>query len=190
MQKSKLRLIAFVLVVVVLFIVICLQSQESHTGKKNHSNIVLNTSSGNSNILLHDNYPMTDDIGKRITYNADNSDVQGYVEFTITSKSNVGSNYELYLIQDELEKSLHPNYVKVYLTDENNKALPGFDDLSVPTYYNLRVSSLNPGARRLYYGYLDAGESRSFILRSWIGDAYTLSNVSKQFGTKLYVEAD
>ena len=78
----------------------------------------------------------------------------------------------------------------MYLTDEHNKVLPGYDSVSVPTYYNLRVSTLNPNARRLYYGYLDAGESRSFILRSWIGDAYTISNISKQFGAKLYVEVD
>ncbi len=189
MQKSKLRLFAFVLVVVILFVLICLQSNDLNRGKKNVSAIELSSELGNA-ILLEDNYPMTDDIGKRIKYNADNSDVQTYIEFTITSKSNVGSNYELYLVQDDLEKSLHPNFVKVYLTDEHNKALPGFDSLSVPTYYNLRVSSLNPSARRLYYGYLDAGESRSFILRAWIGDAYTISNVSKEFGAKLYVEVD
>ncbi|MBQ8132034.1 MAG: hypothetical protein IJ193_06055 [Bacilli bacterium] len=190
MQKSKLRLIAFVLIVVVLFIFICLKNQDSggHKGKDN-SMIEMQTNGDNS-FVLHDNYPMTDEIGRKIKYNADNSDVQGYIEFTITSKSNVGTNYELYLIQDNLEKSLHPNYLKVYLTDENNKALPGFDDLSVPTFYNLRVSSLNPAARRIYYGYLDAGESRSFILRTWIGDAYTVSSVSKQFGAKLYVEVD
>lgn len=189
MQSSKIRLFVFVLVVVVLFVLICLQGQDLNKGKNSESKIELTAELGNT-ILLEDNFPMTDDIGKRIKYNADNSDVQSYIEFTITSKSDVGSNYEIYLVQDDLEKSLHPNFVKVYLTDEHNKVLPGYDSVSVPTYYNLRVSTLNPNARRLYYGYLDAGESRSFILRSWIGDAYTISNISKQFGAKLYVEVD
>lgn len=141
-------------------------------------------------MYLDDGMPMSDNSGKKITYKKDNSDVVGYYEFEITSKSSSDSNYEIYAVEEDVDNRLKPNYVKVYLTDEDDNPVSGYDNISVPTYGNLKVSSLNPAGRRLYYGYLEAGESKKYKLRVWVSDAYTVTKTTKEFGMKLYVEVD
>ena len=60
----------------------------------------------------------------------------------------------------------------------------------VPTFFNLTVAKLTPKGKRLYYGTLKGGESKKFILRVWVGDAYAIGENSNDFGMNIYVEAE
>ena len=128
-------------------------------------------------------------IGKSITDSNENSNVQAYYNFEVKSNSDKDTYYEIYASDLDYDNTIHSNYIKMYLTDENNKPLSGFDNLAVPTFYNLKVSSLNPTSKRLYYGYIKSGETQKFILRVWVGDAYAVGVDTNSFGMKIYAEA-
>ena len=184
-MHKKHFLIVFIVVVILVFFLMLWKENLDH---KNNNTSIQVFSNYSSDISLRDGFPMNDTLGKNISFEEDNSTVQGYYEFEINSEED--TNYEIFAIEKYYNRLIHPNYIKVYLTDENNNPIDGFDSLSVPTFYDLTVSSLNPAGRRLYYGHLKAGETKKYIFRSWVGDAYSISPVERNFGIKIFVEAD
>lgn len=141
-------------------------------------------------ISLVDKYPMSDSVGKKIVYSKDNENVQGYYQFDVKNNSNFDTNFEIYISDAAYENNIHTNFIKVYLTDSNNRPISGFEGQAVPTFYNLKVSSIKPIGRRVYYGYLKAKETQNFILRVWVGDAYKVDVDTKNFSLDVHVEAD
>ncbi len=147
------------------------------------------SSRSNNSISIKSKITMDDDHGKAIYYDKSKDKFQGYLEFEVVSKSTVKSKYEIYAVEDD-NVIIHPNYVKVYLTDENDNPVSGYEDFAVPTFYNLRVSSLNPKGKRLYYGTINPNEAKKYKLRVWFSDSYKLEQEDKNFSIKLFVEAD
>ena len=50
------------------------------------------------------------------------------------------------------------------------------------SYYDLFALNDKPGSKLLYNGTLSSGESKTFILRSWVSDTYMISSESERFG--------
>lgn len=185
LKKSAIILIA--LIIVIFFVIFYIMSTNNRI-KNSDELIDIKINVNEENVSITDKFPMNDDLGKSIKYDFDNKEVQGYVEIEVTNDSASDTNFELFSIENEYENNIHPNYIKMYLTDESNNPLDGYNNLSVPTYYNLRVSSLNPSGKRLYYGHLKAFEIKKFILRFWVGDAYSIHDSLNEFGIKLYAK--
>ena len=154
--------------------------------KKSTSKIEL-ISDGCDEITVNDNFPMTDEVGRTFTSNKE-SRVQAFCKFEV--KSNESTKYSLYLSDLDYDNSIHSNFIKVYLTDELENPVQGFDTISVPTFYNLRSSSFNPTDRVLFEGKLKSEESKKYILRVWVGDAYAVGTNVNTFSMKLHVEAN
>lgn len=136
----------------------------------------------NSVVDLTNKLPMSDEIGKNYNGVGVEKGIAEYKKITITNKNKAKVNYEIYLtkIHNE-EKDIRSNYIKLYLTDEKNNPIKGFDKKQVISYYDLLSLNDKPGSKLLYSGSLANDESDTFILRSWVADTYLLSNEEESF---------
>lgn len=139
-------------------------------------------------IVVSNRLPMTDEVGKMISSTNNKDGVTGYLEFEVRSNTDDKVNYEVYLTKEDLDVEVSPKFVKVYLTDDNDVALGGFDVASLPTYYDLRLSDIDPSGKLLYSGKLKNKGSQKFKLRMWVADTYELTTDSKMFSVRLNVK--
>ena len=186
-KKTKIYIIISLIVIMCISIsVVFLQNSQ-----KRKSLMKLEVNSSQSNIITYtDKLPLNDNMGKEFKYNNDNKNVQGYYEFEITNKYDNGTFYEIYVDMEDYPNLVHSNFIKLYLTDGNNKPIDGFNGKAVPTFYKLKGSSSSVTGKRLYRGYIKSKESKSFILRSWIGDAYSIGSYEKEVKFVVNVEVD
>lgn len=139
-------------------------------------------------LSILDKYPMKDELGKKITYSEDNKDVQIYYEFQVESSASKNAKYKLVLNDSGFNNSIHSNYIKVYLTDDNNNPLKGYDSDYVPTLYSLSNSKSNN--KVLFESTIKPEEIQRYILRIWIGDAYTIGFGQNEFKVNLNLEVN
>lgn len=133
-------------------------------------------------IELTNKLPLSDDIGKNYTGTGMEKGIEGYSEFTISNPNDRKVNYEIYITKMNVEKNeIKSNYIKLYLTDDQNNPLEGFENNKIKSYYDLYALSDKPGSRLLYKGSLVAGSSKKIILRSWISDTYGFSKTEEEF---------
>lgn len=185
---SRIKDSSFSLIIFIFIIILALILTSFYIKQKNKI-IDVGLSNSNNSISIKNKVTMDDASGKAINFEKSKDKFQGYLEFKVISKSTVKTKYEIYAISKN-KQNIHPNYIKVYLTDENDKPISGFEDFAVPTFYNLRVSSINPNGRRIYHDSINPNETKTFKLRVWFSDAYTLEKEEKDFDIKLFVGAD
>lgn len=137
--------------------------------------------------VIDNTFLMNDTIGKTLSVESVKQGTNGYVEFEIASKAGGKVKYEIYLTKEDAEPEIDSKFVKIYLTDEKDNAIAGYDSASIPTYYDLRVSEIDPGARVLFSGSLKNKESRKFRFRIWTADTHELVAEEKIFSVKLNV---
>ncbi len=119
-----------------------------------------NFTEGNSNIInIINATPISDDIGMLI------NDKDKIYEFSVSNDFDKNINYEILL--EPVVNDISGQYIKFYLTDQDNKAIS-----SVCNLMELSDSKLD-GNKILYKDVLKAKESKSFILRVWISDEYS-----------------
>lgn len=184
MHKRKLVIIFIIVIIIIFFWMLW---YENITNRDKTKTIKVSSDYKNE-INLIGSFPMSDSVGKNIMYDEDNENVQGYYEFEIQSTVSYKIKYEVYAKEQYNNPAIHPNYIKVYLTDENNNPVTGYDKLSVPTFYDLK-NSFHTVDKKIYDGILKPGEKKKFILRVWVSDAYSIENIDKKYGMFVYVEA-
>ncbi len=184
MHKRK-YVIVFIIVIIIIFF---LMLWHENMVNKDKSKAIRVSSSYKNEINLVDSFPMSDSIGKNMVYDEDNVSVQGYYEFEVESTVSYKTKYEIYAMEQYYSQAIHPNYIKVYLTDGDNVPIEGYDTLSVPTFYDLKNSFHSIG-KKIYSGTLNPNEKKKFILRVWVSDAYSISTIEKKCGMLVYVEA-
>lgn len=148
-----------------------------------HLDVTLN----DEKIVLNNSLLLTDTMGKNL--NLDNLKVgtTGYTEFEIKSKVDEKIKFEVYLLKEEAEPEIPLQFIKVYLTDENDNVIDTFAGSSVPTFYDLKVSDINLNGKILYSGSLKNKESKKFKLRMWVADTYEITPSENIFSVKLKV---
>lgn len=132
-------------------------------------------------VSITNKLPLTDNVGRRIELNDEHRDIQGYVECTLQSNSSKKLDYELYLLKGLEEEVIDTNYIKIYLSDDFDIAMDGYDKNAVPTYASLKVADSDPAGARLYIGSLSGREKVSFKLRMWVADSYVITDEVKKF---------
>lgn len=136
-------------------------------------------------VSIMNKLPLTDNVGRRIELNEEHRDIQGYIECTLQSNSSKKLDYELYLLKDLAEGMIDTNYIKIYLSDDFDVAMEGYDGNAVPTYASLKVADSDPAGARLYTGSLNGREKINFKLRMWVADSYVITDEVKRFGILL-----
>lgn len=136
-------------------------------------------------VSITNKLPLTDNVGRRIELNDEHRDIQGYLECTLQSNSSAKLDYELYLLKDLGEGLIDANYIKIYLSDDFDVAMEGYDKNAVPTYASLKVADSDPAGARLYTGSLKGREKITLKLRMWVADSYVITDEIKKFGIVL-----
>lgn len=139
-------------------------------------------------IVINNDLLLTDAVGKNITAETTKVGTTGYAEFEV--KSNVDSKikYEIYLKKEDASPEIPVDFVKVYLTDENDKPLTELVNGACPTYFDLKVADNDLGGKLLYSGSFNNKESKKFKLRMWVADTYELKAETNIFSVKINVK--
>lgn len=141
------------------------------------------TESDTNVIEINNAVPMSDENGKKLTGN------NNMFDFTVSAKySGVSSiDYEIYATP--ITQTLDSKYIKIYLTDQNDQAITGYDSV-VPTYEELE-DSLMENSKTIYKSSLDqSGVSQEFRLRIWVNSEYNMPETSKKFSFKVNVKGN
>lgn len=129
--------------------------------KTTSSYLSFNYASNKNNILeLTKVKAVSDFYGKYLLNN--------YFDFEVELPEDGNTNIQYDIIVKDIGNKIDGKYVKVYLTDQKNKPLKGFES-SVPVYSALTD---NLEGRIIYTSNLDGKENGKFRLRIWISDKY------------------
>ncbi len=189
-KVAKIRLFLCVLAVLILVLLVIgvTYGVYSYTDKGVHENVIRTGSiefkynETTNGIYITDAIPMSDEEGKVIpeSGNTGGNITRGYFDFNVSAHivESQKISYEIYGVDTTKESSkLEPQYVKVYLTEvsgQNETAVSGFGDSSVPTYSQLETSVNDKSGKRLYSGSFTASGTRYFRLRLWVSKNYPI----------------
>lgn len=136
----------------------------------------------NDVVVLNNKLPVSDELGKNYMGSGMEKGIAEYKEFVISNGNDKKITYEVYLTKiSTKKKNIRSNYIKLYLTDENNSPVKGFEGPALKSYSDLYALSDKPGSKLLYRDTLDKGDSKKFTLRSWVADTYVISNKEEVF---------
>ena len=146
------------------------------------SDIISATFTEGTNIISFANaYPISDEFALANLPNLT------YVDFTVSSEASEGLEavgYEIFL-KEETGNLLSSEYVKVYLTDENNKGLID----SPKIYSELANSTYDPNGKVIFTDQNTGEFSRNYRLYVWIDSNYSQNEVSQNFSFKVNLYA-
>ena len=131
--------------------------------------------SGTNSINITNAYPISDEFA------LENLDKLSYIDFTVSSTindPNKAISYELYLTGDTTN-TLDSNYIKVYLTDENNNQVVS------PKIYNSLENTTYQADKQtgkvIYTGNNPGVKTNKYRLYAWIDKDYEQNSVSQTF---------
>lgn len=184
-DKYKKQIIMAFLIVIILFIVsilivIAIRNNDKYTEKK----LSIDYSSSNR-IIINNSLPISDTLGKNIE---ESDKKQNYNILSIKNDNNEDVKYQIYITKINPEGNhINGNFIKYYLTDENNVALEGFEKNFIPTYSSLLSLNDKPESKLLYTGKIKANSVEKVILRSWVSDSYALGESEQSFSFSIGV---
>ena len=139
--------------------------------------------SGTNSINIKNAYPISDEFALA------NLDKLSYIDFTVSSTINDPNraiSYELYLTGDTTN-TLDSNYIKVYLTDENN------NKITDPKIYNSLENTTYKADKQtgkvIYIGNNPGVKTNKFRLYAWIDKDYEQNTTSQTFKLNLNIYA-
>lgn len=128
------------------------------------------TESNTNNISLTDTLPISDNNGKKLSGDKETFD------FTVSGNYGQTGNvlYDVYATPYDM--TLSDKYVKVYLTDQNDNPVKGYEKEEVPTYHLLedyKENGSNTKSKLLYSSELTpTKKSEDLRLRVWLSSSY------------------
>ena len=122
------------------------------------------------------------------SYGYFNEPIQGYVEFSVQNINKEEKEYVILLTKQVKEEEMLGDYVKFYLTNEEDLPFEGFDGNVVPCYSDLLPYSKRPASRVLYTGKIDGKSELKFKLRVWLDDSYVILNHKEYFSVDIDVQ--
>ncbi len=144
-------------------------------------------------------FPKSDAEGKLIKDTGDDGIANGYFDFNVTSTMGGDMTIPYYVyavdITGEVEHKLASKYVKLYLSDQEDQPIEGYEG-EVPTFASLDPIKANDSngeevqGKKLYYGYVNGSEVKKFRLRMWLSDRYPGTDVAETFKLRVDVNTD
>jgi len=136
---------------------------------------------GTNSISFANAYPISDQFA------LENLDKLTYIDFTVSSEiadEAQAVEYEIFLTEEE-NNLLSSDYVKVYLTDENNKGV-----IPEPKIYSsLDNSSYNSSGKVIYKDNNPGTSTKNYRLYVWLDSSYSQNEVSQNFSFKVNLYA-
>ena len=173
-------LLAFVMVIGRVSYSYFTYNKEVATATVESGSINIDFSNSNSNLSLSNLVPMSDSMGV-ISNN--------YVDFTVTGTVDTEKiYYEVYLLEKD-GNTINPDYIKVYLTDQNDVKIR---DIQI---YSSLPDSEKQNGKRIYRDIVEPNsngtektETKYFRLRMWLDENYTTTS-SSVFASGIYLYA-
>ena len=186
-KKVILYFILFITLIFIFFVAIVLfVKSNSNKNKVNEEDVSMQATTLTVNIK--DLLSVSDEFGK--TIKNDNGGSFGFVEIEVINESDEDRNYEIFVTDSTVGKSkINPNYIKLYLTDENNNPVGVFDTSSSISFVNLSYLKDKPSSKLLLKGSIKANGSTNFRLRSWISDSFVIESGKNSFSYDLGIRA-
>ena len=181
---SRHKGLIFCLLVLIFFIFIGIYAGRD---KNNLSHVNF---SGQNEVYLSSKLPITDASVKSLDSTKIQAGIVGYAEFSVIADDIKADSlkYDIYLEDVISGNEFNYDYVKVYLTNEEDVPLKQFASNIVPSFANIRVSLDEPDKRVLATGRIKKGEVKKFRLRVWLSDTYVLSDDLKEFKGKISIK--
>jgi len=140
------------------------------------SGITASFGGGTNQINITNGYPISDEFALQ------NLNQLDYIDFTISGNvedEDQGLTYEIYLTEKD-SNTLDPNYIKIYLTDENGQMI------KTPKVYNYLDNtsySRDASLGKLIYNEngVSGNYTKSFRIYAWIDKDYEQNEVSQEF---------
>lgn len=140
-------------------------------------------------ILLKNSLPLTDISGKTLDAGNVRKEFLNEIAFSIKGigDEDKAVKYEICLINEVTGEEISNNYVKIYLTDNDNKPFNFYNENAVPVYQSLKISESSAEGKVIYSDIIKGKEIRKFKLRVWLSDAYILNETDRYFSAKIVV---
>ena len=184
-MKNKKWFIYFVFLLIVLIIFVYTEFSSKYV-KKGTGKVFLYGNTDNFVLTIKNSLPITDQVGKTFPWDSTKKDVLGYMEFYVQADTlPYQHEYELYLTDVSSTFSIDPDYIKIYLTDDNDVPINLINSNLVTSYSQLKVAKSDLAGKRLYAGFLGKGEIQKFKLRIWLADTYALIKDDREFSIKI-----
>ncbi len=189
MTKRNLKYIVFLVVVILLLfvcsmgIVLLLKKDAPKVNEKDVSYVA-----DSNTIIIKSIISVSEEFGKKI--DEENGGAFGYLHFDVVNNSDQERTYQIYVTKlNTNPKEINSNYVTMYLTDKNNKALSGFTGNQLPSFNNLAYIDNKPDSKELYTDTIKANGKKSFILRVWLAENYVVSDEDDSFSFEINARA-
>ena len=178
---SLISLFTFVLIVTGISYSYYIYNMNIVTADLTSGSISINASNNNSTISLTNVSPMSDSVGKLSN---------DYIDFTVSGVTNFNTiYYEINLVPSG-ENTIKDDYIKVYLTDQNDNQIT--DTLLLK---DLQNSENNSNGKVIYTGLVEGNSSgtvnnysQNYRLRLWVDESYSDLG-QKEFSFELYLYA-
>lgn len=140
-------------------------------------------------ILLKNSLPLTDISGKTLDAGNVRKEFLNEIAFSIKGLGDEDKavKYEICLINEVTGEEISNNYVKIYLTDNDNKPFNFYNENAVPVYQSLKISESSAEGKVIYSDIIKGKEIRKFKLRVWLSDAYILNETDRYFSARIVV---
>jgi len=145
------------------------------------SGITASFSSGTNQINITNGYPISDEFAIAHLNELD------YIDFNISGNvedESQGITYEIYLTEKD-SNTLDPNYIKVYITDENGDQILNPKAYNPKIYNSLENTTYSKDATtgKVIYKLegIPSNYSKSFRIYAWIDKDYEQNDVSQSF---------
>ncbi len=173
-----------ILVLVVIIVGIFIFNRDS---KSKQGSINIDYGSFDKLLYITNALPIGDEMGKSLEEKDIQENVEEYLEFSLKEEKGKNAKFEIYLKKLGVSKEIDSNYIKLYLTDMNDKAVSGFESNIIPTYNSLNISKESGTDKVLYQGKIKALEEQKYKLRVWLADASAIEKEKKEFKMELGV---
>lgn len=180
MSKKKVIILIIVIVLAIVAFLIFRNSYEKYDDSVNLNYVSLENKK--SSVSITSPLSLNDETGRNITSNKNGVNI--YYKIKLKSKINKTSNYKILFESDEVTNTIGSNYIKVLLSDKNDKIIKFYDRDS---YLTLDSLPLFKDKIVLYTGKLKANDSDEFILRMWISDFYVITNEEQHFSGNVVI---
>ena len=194
-EQEQKRLLIFVLIFVLLTLFVSFAGFSLFKIKQGSNNNIINAgavafsySERTNAISMINTYPMTDEVGKKL------SGIGEYFEFTISTRiestkiSNI--TYEITLTPIENKNTLDEKYVRVYLEENGKAVLVNKNEVnSFNKLPNSNLTTRNKSSKQLYKKTVSGKTLSTYKFRMWVDEDYNVDNVSRTFKCYLYVDA-
>ncbi len=193
MVKKDVKQLTLAIIVIVCLFVVFMGFGFLFDKYKSSENKTYNLSvkfSDNRNVYLENTLPVTDKIGKELDGVSSSKSLQGFKEFSIENNYDKKIDYQIYLkVKNSCENMIDEEYIKLYLTDNSNNPLSGFENNKLPTYSSISTLNDKPDSKLLYTGSINKNSISKFRLRVWVSDLYSINRDKECFSFDIYVKS-